>query len=80
LQGDSTVEAELVRRSVGMLHDFGLEAYVIQVDAPPLFSIFGFEAAFNRLVFAALQRFGVDQVNWPGKGRDDLLYGFSPDP
>jgi creatinine amidohydrolase len=80
LQGDSTVEAELVRRSVGMLHDFGLEAYVIQVDAPPLFSIFGFEAAFNRLVFAALQRFGIDQVNWPGKGRDDLLYGFSPDP
>jgi creatinine amidohydrolase len=79
LQGDSPVEAELVRRSVGMLRDVGLDAYVMHVDAPPLFSIFGFEAAFNRLVFAALQRFGIDQVNWPGKGRDDLLYGFSPD-
>jgi hypothetical protein len=78
LQGDSPAEAELVRRSVGMLLDVGLEAYVIHVDAPPLHSIFGFEAALNRLVFAALQRFGVDQVNWPGKGRDDLLYGFSP--
>jgi creatinine amidohydrolase len=79
LQGDSPVEAELVRRSVGMLLDVGLEAYVIHVDAPPLHSIFGFEAALNRLVFAALQRFGIDQVNWPGKGRDDLLYGFCPD-
>jgi creatinine amidohydrolase len=79
LQGDSTVEAELVRRSVGMLLDVGLDAHVIQVNAPPLFSIFGFETAFNRLVFAAVQRFGVDQVNWPGKGRDDLLYGFCPD-
>ena len=78
LQGDSPVEAELVRRSVGMLLDVGFEAYVIQVDAPPLLSIFGFEAALNRLVFAALQRFGIDQVNWPGKGRADLLYGFSP--
>ena len=79
LQGDSPVEAELVRRSVGMLRDVGLEAYVIPVHAPPLYSIFGFEVALNRLVFAALQRFGIDQVNWPGKGRDDLLYGFCPD-
>jgi hypothetical protein len=79
LQGDSPAEAELVRRSVGMLRDVGLDAYVIHVDAPPLFSIFGFEAALNRLVFAALQHFGIDQVNWPGKGRDDLLYGFCPD-
>jgi hypothetical protein len=78
LQGDSTVEAELVRRSVGMMQDVGLDAYVIHVDAPPLFSIFGFEAALNRLVFAALQHLGIDQINWPGKGRDDLLYGFSP--
>jgi creatinine amidohydrolase len=78
LQGDSTVDAELVRRSVGMMQDVGLDAYVIHVNAPPLYSIFGFEAAFNRLVFAVLQRLGIDQINWPGKGRDDLLYGFPP--
>jgi creatinine amidohydrolase len=79
LQGDSPLEAELVRRSVRMLAGAGLRGYVVPVDAPPLTSIFGFEAAFNRLVFALLQRLGTDQVNWPGKGRDDALYGFCPD-
>src|SRR5664280_721794 len=79
LQGDSPLEAELVGRSMRMLAAVGLPAYVIAVNAPPLYSIFGFEAAFNRLVFALIQRLGTDQVNWPGKGRDDLLYGFCPD-
>jgi creatinine amidohydrolase len=79
LQGDSPLEAELVQRSGRMLVGAGLPAYVVQVDAPPLYSIFGFEAAFNRLVFALMQRLGTDPVNWPGKGRDDLLYGFCPD-
>lgn len=79
LQGDSPLEAELVERSVRMLAQAGLPAYVVRVNAPPLYSIFGFEAAFNRLVFALMQRLGTDQVNWPGKGRDDLLYGFCPD-
>jgi fructoselysine-6-P-deglycase FrlB-like protein len=79
LEGDSPLEAELVRRSVAMLRDAGLPAYVVPVNAPPLYSIFGFEAAFNRLVFALMRRLGTDQVNWPGKGRDDRLYGFCPD-
>ena len=39
----------------------------------------GFEAALNRLVFELMQRHHTDQINWPGKGRDDLLYGFCPD-
>jgi len=79
LQGDSPLEAELVARSVAMLRDAGLPAFVVKVNAPPLYSIFGFEAVFNRLVFALMQQFGTDQVNWPGKGRDDRLYGFCPD-
>lgn len=79
LQGDSPLEAELVRRSVQMLAEAGLRAHVVRVAAPPLTSIFGFEAAFNRLVFALMRRFDTDQVNWPGKGRDDRLYGFCPD-
>jgi len=79
LQGDSALEAELVERSVHMLRDAGLPAHVVPVNAPPLYSIFGFEAAFNRLVFTLMQRLGIDQVNWPGKGRDDRLYGFCPD-
>jgi creatinine amidohydrolase len=79
LQGDAPVEAELVARSLAMLRAVGLEAYVLHVDAPPLSSIFGFESAFNRLVFALITRFGIDQINWPGKGRDDQLYGFCAD-
>lgn len=79
LQGDGPGEAELVQRSVDMLRGVGASAYVIQVQAPPLLSIFGFEAALNDLVFTVMRHLGVDQVNWPGKGRDDALYGFCPD-
>ncbi len=79
LQGDSGAEAELVDRSVRMLREAGLGAFVVRVNAPPLYSIFGFEAALNALVLAVMRHLRVDQVNWPGKGRDDLLYGFCPD-
>ncbi len=80
LQGDSSAEAELVGRSVRMLREVGLSAFVVRVEAPPLYSIFGFEAALNALVFAVMRHQQIDQINWPGKGRDDLLYGFCPDP
>jgi creatinine amidohydrolase len=79
LQGDSKMETELVSRSLAMLREARLEAFVIQVAAPPLLSIFGFEAALNRLVFEVMRHRGVDQINWPGKGRDDRLYGFCVD-
>jgi creatinine amidohydrolase len=79
LHGDGQREAELVERSLGMLRASQLEAYVLRIPAPPLISIFGFEAALNHLVLALMKRFGTDQVNWPGKGRDDKLYGFCAD-
>ncbi len=79
LQGNGSGEAEMVNRSVDMLRGVGASAYVVAVDAPPLLSIFGFEAALNDAVFAAMRHLRVDQVNWPGKGRDDQLYGFCPD-
>lgn len=79
LQGNGTGEAKMVERSVAMLRGVGATAYVVQISAPPLLSIFGFEAALNDLVFSVMRHLKVDQVNWPGKGRDDLLYGFCPD-
>lgn len=79
LQGDGRGELEMVQRSVAMLRGVGASAYVLKVDAPPLLSIFGFEAALNDAVFTTMRHLRVDQVNWPGKGRDDLLYGFCPD-
>jgi creatinine amidohydrolase len=79
LQGGSAIESELVNRSVRMLREVGLDAFVIRVEGDPLHAIFGFEAALNALVFAVMRHLRVDQINWPGKGRDDLLYGFCPD-
>jgi creatinine amidohydrolase len=79
LQGGGAAEAEMVDRSVRMLQEVGLAAFVVKVDAPPLYSIFGYEAALNDLVFSVMRHLRVNQVEWPGKGRDDLLYGFCPD-
>ena len=79
LQGGSAAEAEMVDRSVRMLHEVGLAAFVVRIEAPPLYSIFGYEAALNDLVFRVMRHLRVNQVDWPGKGRDDLLYGFCPD-
>jgi creatinine amidohydrolase len=69
----------MVDRSVRMLREVGLHAFVIRVEGAALHSIFGFEAALNALVFEVMVHLRVDQINWPGKGRDDLLYGFCPD-
>lgn len=79
LQGGGAAEAEMVDRSSRMLRAVGLQSRVLRVDAPPMYSIFGYEAALNHLVFALMRRLRVNQVEWPGKGRDDLLYGFCPD-
>lgn len=79
LQGGSAAEAEMVDRSVRMLQEVGLAAFVVRIDAPPLYSIFGYEAALNDLVFAVMRHLRINQIEWPGKGRDDLLYGFCPD-
>ena len=79
LQGGGAAEAEMVSRSVRMLHAVGLPAFVLKADAPPLYSIFAYEAALNDLVLAVMRQLSINQVEWPGKGRDDLLYGFCPD-
>lgn len=79
LQGDSPAEADLVKRSQAMLGSVGLPSWVIHVQARPIHSIFGFEMIFNKLIVNLLEKKGIDQVNWPGKGRDDLLYGFCQD-
>lgn len=79
LQGGLSIEAELVERSVKMLRNAGLDAFVLRVEAPALLAIFAFEAALNRLIHELIVHFVINQVNWPGKGRDDLLYGFCPD-
>ena len=41
------------------------------------FQIFEHEAAMNRLTLAAIAQRGIDQKEWPGKGRDGVLYSVS---
>lgn len=77
LQTNTDSDAEFVRRSGEMLRCAGIEAHVLHVEADPLLAIFGFEAALNRLVVDLVQRLGVDQINWPGRGCDALLYEFT---
>lgn len=79
LQGELAAENELVRRSAAMTQAVGLPQFLVKVNAHSLYSIFGFESIFNHLVLRAMVRHGMDQVNWPGKGRDDALYGFCSD-
>ncbi len=79
LQGELPSENELVQRSAAMAKGAKLPFYVVKVNAHSLHSIFAFESIFNHLIIRAMLKFGVDQVNWPGKGRDDGLYGFCTD-
>jgi len=79
LQGELPAENELVRRSQAMAKEAGLPFFVVKINAHNLYSIFGYENVFNHLIMKAILRFKIDQVNWPGKGRDDALYGFCPD-
>jgi hypothetical protein len=79
LQTQAAGEAELVARSQRMLSAVGQAAHVVRVPTAGPLAIVGFEAAFNALIFAAMRQQGVNQVDWPGKGRDDALYGFCPD-
>ena len=80
LQGELPVENELVARSAAMAKSASLPFFVVKVNAYSLYSIFGFESVFNQLIMKAMVKFNVDQLNWPGKGRDDALYGFCSDP
>jgi fructoselysine-6-P-deglycase FrlB-like protein len=79
LEGNSEMESTLVARSVRMLENVKIDTFVIKVAASSLISIFGFEAALNQLVYRVMIDRQIDQINWPGKGRDDLLYGFCVD-
>ncbi len=79
LQSNFPAEAELATRAATMLTEAGQPPYSIYISASPQLAIFGYETIFNDLVLKLIAHFGIDQINWPGRGRDDLLYGFCPD-
>lgn len=69
--------AHLADRAERMLAGAGVPAYRLPHDtAPGHLAVLALETQLNRLVLDLVERLGVDQVNWPSKGRDDPLYGF----
>jgi len=77
LTGSSAVERDLVRRTVAMLQGARVPYVELESTAEAPLSILEYEAVFNDLVSRLVGHFGVDQRNWPSKGRDDPLYGFA---
>lgn len=55
---------------------------VVTSPLPEPLSIFYYEAFLNRVILAALERYPVDLINWPGKGLDregyDIDRPYSP--
>jgi fructoselysine-6-P-deglycase FrlB-like protein len=76
LEGPEPATRELAGRTRSMLDGVGLPCRTIAYSAPDPLAIFELEAVFNSLVFQLIQRFAVDQIRWPSKGKDDPLYGF----
>ncbi len=52
----------------------------LPASLPGVLAVFEHEALLNALVLAYLEARGVDQVDWPGRGRDAPLYGYSRPP
>ena len=76
LEGPGNTEAELASRTRNMLESASLTHITIAGRAEPPLSIIEFESTFNNLVMHLIEYFGIDQINWPSKGKDDPLYGF----
>ncbi len=76
LQGPGETEHDLAARTRRMLVSAGVPCIDISTTTPAPLCVFEYEALFNDLVLRLIRRLGVNQRNWPSKGRDDPLYGF----
>jgi creatinine amidohydrolase len=76
LHGPGATEEDLAARTRTMLESAGVPCIDIAGSTRAPECIFEYEALFNDLVFRLVERLGVDQRNWPSKGKDDPLYGF----
>ena len=71
-QGDG--RAELAERIQALCTENGIICRQFEPVLHEPYAIFEYEALFNRLLIQALERVKPDQIDWPGKGRDGLLY------
>ncbi len=77
LERPGTIEGDLAERTRRMLAAAGVPCIDLRARTTGPLAIFEYEALFNDLVFRLITRLGVNQREWPSKGRDDPLYGFS---
>ena len=73
-QGPSAFDTELARRAVEMLGSIGIKPLIIPFPFSPTLSPIALELLLNSVFAGLIRRFGIDQVNWPGKGLDGPIY------
>ncbi|CAF1434805.1 unnamed protein product [Adineta ricciae] len=80
----NALDAELERRLREMIESHSdrrqlINIYTLYLCSSPsiIYSLLELEMLFNRLVFGIMCERRCNQINWPGKGEDQPLYGFS---
>jgi 3,4-dihydroxy 2-butanone 4-phosphate synthase / GTP cyclohydrolase II len=69
-------EDELLDRLATMLVPERHVLVRLPASLPGVLALFEHEALLNGLVLAYVEARGVDQMDWPGRGRDAPLYGY----
>jgi creatinine amidohydrolase len=70
------LEDELVRRLGDMLDPHRHRLLALPSELPGPLALFEHETLLNELVLAAIAAHQIDQARWPGRSRDQPLYGF----
>jgi len=70
----------LSARAVEMLAAAGLDPFEVPLGVPADVAPLAVELLFNEAIARLVSDLGIDQVNWPGRGLDEVLYGYSGSP
>jgi len=71
--GDAAA-ADLLARAVAALEPDGHRVLPLAAELPGSLALFEHEAAMNELMLRFVAARGIDQVDWPGRGREAALY------
>src|SRR6185436_3431045 len=77
---DAPAEDELLDRLAGMLAPERHVLVRLPASLPGVLALFEHEAMLNDVMLRYLEARAVDQVEWPGRGRDAPLYGLAARP
>jgi GTP cyclohydrolase II len=77
---DAPAEDELLDRLAGMLAPERHVLVRLPASLPGVLALFEHEALLNDVMLRHLEARHVDQVEWPGRGRDAPLYGLAAPP